>query len=82
VKDFLSHTAPCVVTPSNVLDLKQPPKLSTWYGTKTAEVGLKHKSIVAIPNGYSLTSQDKNVTDFEEQKNAMQPIEEEIMLVQ
>jgi hypothetical protein len=38
VKDFLSQTAPRVVTPSNVLDMKQPPKLSTWFGTKTVEV--------------------------------------------
>ena len=37
VKDFLSYTRPCVVTPSNVLDMKLLLKLSTWFGTKTVE---------------------------------------------
>jgi hypothetical protein len=75
VKDFLSHTAPCVVTPSNVLDLKQPPKLSTWFGTKTVEVGAKHKSMVAIPNGHQL-ERSQTITDYKKHKHAMECISE------
>jgi hypothetical protein len=78
VKHFLSQTAPCVVTPSNVLDMKQPPKLSTWFAAKTVEVGSKHKSIVTIPKSYELVRSQK-VTALEENKNAMQRISDALM---